>query len=97
MDDADPAKEESLGVSASSPNLKWLVRGWADENLGLEPSGRKLPQTTRSLEGEQDFELSAVRDPKSEIAVEPFHASDYFEQFYVYATQLVRSGKAYVT
>ena len=94
MDDTNPAKEESEYVDSILADVKWLVRGWADENLGLKPAG-KTPEL-RSLDGKQDFELSAIRNPKSEIATEPFHASDYFEQFYVYAMQLVQAGKAYV-
>src|SRR5207237_7265453 len=57
----------------------------------------KTPE--KDLKGDTlDFDLSAIRNPKSEIgvSVSPFHASDYFDQFYEYAVQLVRKGKAYV-
>ncbi len=39
---------------------------------------------------------SAIRDPQSAIELEPFFASDYFDQIYEYALQLIRAGKAYV-
>jgi glutaminyl-tRNA synthetase len=94
MDDTNPAKEEVEYVDSILADTKWLINGWADDNLGLKPAG-KTPDT--ELAGEKpDFHLSAIRNPQSEIAVEPFHASDYFDQFYEYALQLVRKGKAYV-
>jgi glutaminyl-tRNA synthetase len=94
MDDTNPAKEEVEYVDSILADTKWLINGWADDNLGLKPTG-KTPDT--ELAGEKpDFHLSAIRNPKSEISVEPFHASDYFDQFYEYALQLVRKGKAYV-
>ncbi len=94
MDDTNPAKEESEYVDSILADLKWLVSGWANENLGLKPAG-KTPEL-KLLHGKQDFELSAIRNPQSAIPTEPFHASDYFEQFYAYAMQLVQAGKAYV-
>jgi glutaminyl-tRNA synthetase len=94
MDDTNPAKEEVEYVDSILADTKWLINGWADDNLGLKPTG-KTPDT--ELAGEKpDFHLSAIRNPQSEISVEPFHASDYFDQFYEYALQLVRKGKAYV-
>ena len=43
---------------------------------------------------------SAIRNPQSAIVgsamVEPFYASDYFDQLYDYAVLLVKKGKAYV-
>ena len=38
---------------------------------------------------------SAIRNPQSAI-LEPFYASDYFDQLYDYAVTLVKKGKAYV-
>ncbi len=94
MDDTNPAKEEVEYVDSILADTKWLIDGWADDNLGLKPRG-KTPDT--KVNGNKtDFELSAIRNPKSEIPVEPFHASDYFDQFYEYALQLVRNGNAYV-
>ena len=116
MDDTNPAKEEVEYVDSILADTKWLIDGWANENLGLKPTG-KTPE--KHLKGDKlDFELSAIRhsalsswpkgnpplgaelvaEGQSEIAVpvSPFHASDYFDQFYEYAVQLVRKGKAYV-
>ncbi|HXM32499.1 MAG TPA: glutamate--tRNA ligase family protein, partial [Chthoniobacterales bacterium] len=94
MDDTNPTKEEVEYVDSILADTNWLINGWADDNLGLKPAG-KTPDT--ELAGDKpDFHLAAIRNPKSEIAVEPFHASDYFDQFYEYALQLVRKGKAYV-
>jgi glutaminyl-tRNA synthetase len=94
MDDTNPAKEETEYVDSILADTKWLIDGWATENLGLKPAG-KTPE--KHLNGDKlDFELSAIRNPQSEIRTSPFHASDYFEQFYEYAVQLVRKGKAYV-
>ena len=94
MDDTNPAKEEVEYVDSILADAKWLINGWAEESLGLKPAG-KTPE--KQLAGDKlDFQLSAIRNPKSEIPVEPFHASDYFDQFYEYALQLVRKGKAYV-
>ncbi|MDQ6860463.1 MAG: glutamine--tRNA ligase [Verrucomicrobiota bacterium] len=90
MDDTNPAKEETEYVESIITDVKWLIGGWADENLGMKPTGKK-PETR-----DGDFVLPAVRNPQPDAAVEPFHASDYFEQFYECALRLVRNGKAYV-
>jgi glutaminyl-tRNA synthetase len=94
MDDTNPAKEETEYVDSILGDVKWLIGGWADESLGLKPAG-KTPEA-ENVDGKTDFHISAIRNPKSEISVEPFHASDYFDQFYEYALELVRKGKAYV-
>lgn len=94
MDDTNPAKEEVEYVDSILADAKWLIDGWADDNLGLKPTG-KTPD--KQLIGDKvDFEQSAIRNPRSEISVSPFHASDYFDQFYEYAVQLVGKEKAYV-
>ena len=94
MDDTNPAKEEAEYVESILADIKWLIGGWAEGNLGLKPAG-KTPDSSE-IDGKQDFQLSALRDPRSEVSSEPFHASDYFEQFYACAVRLVRAGKAYV-
>ncbi|MGI8889895.1 MAG: glutamine--tRNA ligase/YqeY domain fusion protein [Chthoniobacterales bacterium] len=66
MDDTNPAKEELEFVDSIMADVRWLIDGWADRNIGLKPDGT------------------------------PFFASDYFEQLYDFAQQLVRKGKAYV-
>ena len=98
MDDTNPTKEDVEYVDSITEDVNWLISGWADKQLGLKPKG-KTPETVAE-EGKRDFYLPAVikseiRNPKSEI-VEPFYASDYFDQIYDYAEQLIEKGKAFV-
>jgi glutaminyl-tRNA synthetase len=62
MDDTNPAKEETEYVDSITADIRWLIGGWADKNLGGAP----------------------------------LYTSDYFDQHYEFALQLVRKGKAYV-
>lgn len=94
MDDTNPAKEEVEYVDSILADTKWLIDGWATDNLGLRAPDKKPEKQTTN--GKLDFHLSAIRNSKSEMPISPFHASDYFEQFYEYAVQLVKKGKAYV-
>ncbi len=66
MDDTNPEKEETEFIDSIMADIRWLIDGWADKNLGLKADGT------------------------------PFFASDYFDQIYQFAEQLVREGKAYV-
>ena len=107
MDDTNPAKEEIEYVDSIIADVNWLISGWADDKLGLKPKG-KTPET-RNLDGKRDFYLAPEpatgmspatpgfsADKSSATRLEPFYASDYFEQLYEYALQLIRKGKAYV-
>ena len=95
MDDTNPAKEDVEYVDSITTDVKWLIEGWADHCLSLKPVG-KLPET-RELDGRKDFYLPPVMpDEAAGQALEPFYASDYFEQLYEYALQLIRKGKAFV-
>jgi glutaminyl-tRNA synthetase len=76
MDDTNPTKEESEYVESIRADVNWLIRGWADEVLGLKADGQA------STEGA--------------LEPEPFYASDYFDQMFEYATELIARGKAYV-
>jgi len=93
MDDTNPAKEEVEYVDSIIADVKWVIDGWADCDLGMKPVG-KTPETV-SVNGTQDFQMQAVTG-ESKTTVEPFYASDYFEQLYEYALQLIKKGKAYV-
>ncbi|HLX96186.1 MAG TPA: glutamine--tRNA ligase/YqeY domain fusion protein [Verrucomicrobiae bacterium] len=98
MDDTNPTKEDVEYVDSITEDVNWLLSGWADRNLGLKPKG-KTPETIAE-EGKRDFYLEAVvplqtPDAKSQT-LEAFYASDYFDQLYDYAEQLVEKGKAYV-
>src|SRR5437899_1598664 len=44
MDDTNPAKEEIEYVDSIIEDVKWLIRGWADDRFGLKPKG-KTPDT----------------------------------------------------
>ena len=37
MDDTNPTKEEVEYVDSIMADVKWLIDGWADKNLGLSP------------------------------------------------------------
>jgi glutaminyl-tRNA synthetase len=98
MDDTNPAKEEVEYVDSIIADVNWLISGWADGNLGLKPKGQ-TPETVAE-EGKRDFYLppvtkSEIGNRKSEM-FEPFYASDYFDQIYDYAEQLIEKGKAFV-
>src|SRR5579862_7436664 len=95
MDDTNPTKEDVEYVDSITEDVNWLIAGWADKNLGLRPKG-KTPDTITS-NGKSDFHLApSTLDPRPSTSVEPFYASDYFDQIYEYAVALVKKGKAYV-
>jgi glutaminyl-tRNA synthetase len=83
-DDTNPAKEEVEYVDSIQEDVNWLIGGWAEDCLGLKPKGM-TPETITS-NGKPDHYLapvanSALRTPHSAL-VEPFYASDYFDQLY---------------
>ena len=90
MDDTNPAKEDVEYVDSIIEDVNWLIGGWADKQLGLKEKG-KTPETVAE-EGKRDFYLA----PAFSGNVEPFYASDYFDQIYDYAEQLIERGKAFV-
>src|SRR3989442_5209580 len=92
-DDTTPAKEEVEYVDSIYEDVCWLISGWAEDRLGLKPKG-KTPET-QNVNGSPDFYLGAPA-PTSNIELEPFYASDYFDQLYAYALELIRKGLAYV-
>jgi glutaminyl-tRNA synthetase len=99
MDDTNPTKEDVEYVDSITEDVKWLISGWADDRLGLKPKG-KTPETQK-VNGTSDFYLAPVTgraesEPNAGTALEPFYASDYFDQIYEYALQLIKQGVAYV-
>ena len=92
MDDTNPTKEEVEYVDSIIADVKWLIGGWADDHLGFKPKG-KTPEAP-AVNGKRDFYLPPVT--KASADVEPFYASDYFDQIYEYAVQLTKKGLAYV-
>ncbi|HTZ21424.1 MAG TPA: glutamine--tRNA ligase/YqeY domain fusion protein [Opitutaceae bacterium] len=100
MDDTNPTKEDVEYVDSITADVKWLIGGWADHCLGLKRHGQ-TPEA-RPLNGKTDHYQPSVipaqpgaRNPEPET-LEPFYASDYFEQIYEFALQLIRQGQAYV-
>ncbi|MDB6030135.1 MAG: glnS [Verrucomicrobiales bacterium] len=94
MDDTNPTKEEVEYVDSIQEDVAWLIGGWADDKLGLKPRG-KTPEG-KAVNGKPDFYMPPVLGSKDKAAVEPFYASDYFDQIYEFAVQLIKKGKAYV-
>jgi glutaminyl-tRNA synthetase len=95
MDDTNPTKEDVEYVDSITEDVRWLISAWADDKLGLKPKG-KTPEV-QALNGKADFYLPPElgrRDAGSSL--EPFYASDYFDQIYEYALQLIKKGVAYV-
>ena len=95
MDDTNPTKEDVEYVDSITEDVKWLISAWADDRLGLKPKG-KTPET-QTVNGKSDFSLQpSTLNSQSSTSVEPFYASDYFDQIYEYALRLIKKGVAYV-
>jgi glutaminyl-tRNA synthetase len=100
LDDTNPAKEDIEYVDSIQADVNWLIGGWAEDRLGLKPKGH-TPETVAE-EGRRDFYLPAVFGTSeagrqhSDQTLEPFYASDYFDQLYDYAEQLIEKGVAFV-
>jgi glutaminyl-tRNA synthetase len=94
MDDTNPTKEDVEYVDSIIEDVRWLISGWADDRLGLKTRGER---PVERLEGDKrDFSLPAVAGSAKTQGLETFYASDYFQQLYEYARDLVRKGLAYV-
>jgi glutaminyl-tRNA synthetase len=97
MDDTNPTKEDVEYVDSITEDVKWLISAWADDRLGLKPKG-KTPDA-QTVNGTPDFHLApqpSTLNPQPSTILEPFYASDYFDQTYEYATQLIKKGVAYI-
>jgi glutaminyl-tRNA synthetase len=110
MDDTNPTKEDVEYVESIQSDVAWLIGGWADDKLAMKEKG-KTPES-RMVNGRTDFYLPPVVGRSSSLppqdpegvkdrqdacpTLEPFYASDYFEQIYEFARRLIRNGKAYV-
>jgi glutaminyl-tRNA synthetase len=91
FDDTNPVKEDVEYVDSITTDVQWLIAGWADHCLGFKPKGAHPKPTTSN--GKPDYYLAPVA-PGAES--EAFFASDYFDQLYEYAVELIKRGKAYV-
>jgi glutaminyl-tRNA synthetase len=91
FDDTNPAKEEIEYVESITADVRWLIAGWADHCLAYKPKGATPALTP--VNGQPDYYLApAAPGPASE----PFAASSYFDQLYLYAVELIKRGHAYV-
>ncbi len=91
FDDTNPVKEDVEFVDSITADVKWLIAGWADQCLNFKPKGAH--PSAQSINGRPDHYIAPVAPG---LDSEPFFASDYFEQLYTYALDLIRKGKAYV-
>ncbi len=98
MDDTNPTKEEVEYVESIQNDVAWLIGGWADDKMGLKEKGK--PVEAQVVEGKSEFFVPAVVGTNASgtlaARLEPFYASDYFDQIYEFAVQLIRKGRAYV-
>ena len=92
FDDTNPTKEDTEFVDSITADIQWLVAGWGDHLLGYKSLGST--PITQSISGQNDFYAQPVQDATD--STEPFFASDYFQQLYLYAERLIEKGKAYV-
>lgn len=90
FDDTNPVKEDVEYVQSIEADVKWLIAGWADHCLGYKAKGAHPAK--QSSNGKEDYYLA----PATAGETEPFFASDYFEEIYGYAVELIKRGKAYV-
>jgi len=112
MDDTNPAKEDVEYVDSIIEDVNWLIAGWADDKLGLKPKGKTpetvttknkpdfyLPPVTSKVGQASSLSPSAKQGNDRQDAcptLEPFYASDYFDQLYEYAVALIKKSTAYV-
>jgi glutaminyl-tRNA synthetase len=95
MDDTNPTKEDVEYVDSITEDVRWLISAWADDRLGLKPKG-KTPEAL-TVGGKPDFFLPpSTLNPQPSTILEPFYASDYFDQIYECAVLLVKKGLAYI-
>jgi glutaminyl-tRNA synthetase len=93
FDDTNPVKEDVEYVDSIMTDVRWLIAGWADHCLGLKPKG--ATPAHHMINGREDHYLAPAA-PGAALPTEAFFASDYFEELYGYAVELIKRGKAYV-
>jgi glutaminyl-tRNA synthetase len=91
FDDTNPVKEDLEYVESITNDVRWLIAGWADHVLSFKPKGSHAEKVISA--GKPDYYRAPVAPSDS---AEPFFASDYFDQLYEYAIELIKRGKAYV-
>ncbi|MEO6005371.1 MAG: glutamine--tRNA ligase [Opitutus sp.] len=94
MDDTNPAKEEVEYVDSITEDVRWLIEGWAEQCLGFKPVGAE--PAAQLVNGRADYRIAATTPGPGSADTTPFFASDYFDQLYLYAVDLIKKGRAYV-
>ncbi len=92
FDDTNPIKEDTEFVDSISADIRWLVAGWGDQVLGYKSLGAN-PVSQSQGDG---YDFYAAPAEATNAETEPFFASDYFDQLYLYAERLIVKGRAYV-
>ncbi len=83
FDDTNPIKEEQEYIDSIIEDVRWLGWDWGDQADQGEALDWIPPAFGR---------LDRIKPASGGL----YYASDYFEQMYEYAVQLVKAGKAYV-
>ncbi len=95
MDDTNPTKEDVEYVESIIRDVRWLIDGWADHCLAFKKHG--VPPEPQTVRGATDYFMAPVQPvPADAAGLEPFFASDYFDQIHAYAVRLIEKGKAYI-
>jgi glutaminyl-tRNA synthetase len=83
MDDTNPTREDVEYVESIQQDVAWLIGGWADSFLALKKAGDQSG-------------TGVLAKDQAGAKLEPFYASDYFDQIYAFAVDLIKRGKAYI-
>ena len=95
MDDTNPTKEDVEYVDSITEDVKWLISALGGRPARPQAQGQDSPKPRPST-ARPDFYLPPITAAADRDPLEPFYASDYFDQIYEYALQLIKKGKAYV-
>ena len=75
MDDTNPAKEETEFVDSIMADVRWLIDGWADKNLGGAPL-----YTSDYFDKHYEFAVELVRKGKAYVDEMPPDQTDEFRR-----------------
>ena len=75
MDDTNPAKEETEYVDSIMADVRWLIDGWADKNLGGAPL-----YTSDYFDKHYDYAVELVRKGKAYVDEMPADQTDEFRR-----------------
>jgi glutaminyl-tRNA synthetase len=75
MDDTNPAKEETEYVDSIMADVRWLIDGWADKNLGGAPL-----YTSDYFDKHYDYAIELVRKGKAYVDEMPPDQTDEYRR-----------------